>query len=193
MQRMSLRGGSGSNWPALGPRLSGAVRALTLQVTRRPRRFCFRGVPGLLIALRFQAASRWRASHGGVRPLLTGLTVPGPSAIASDGSRSMPDEQLTPRQSGDDPGVRPVEPVLWPGRVRAGQPPSPGGPRSCPRRTGRQYPVAGCTPMSVPPTSVPRLAHRPSAHMHYAPGGRPSQQRVSTLGGSQALSTPHWR
>jgi hypothetical protein len=27
---MSLRGGSGSNWPALGPRLTDAVRALPL-------------------------------------------------------------------------------------------------------------------------------------------------------------------
>jgi hypothetical protein len=27
---MSLRGGSGRNWPALGPRLTGAARALPL-------------------------------------------------------------------------------------------------------------------------------------------------------------------
>jgi hypothetical protein len=73
---MRLRGGFGRNWPALGPRLSCAVRALSLLVTRRPRRFCFRGMPGLLIALRFLVASRRRASHGGVRPLLTGPDRP---------------------------------------------------------------------------------------------------------------------
>jgi hypothetical protein len=77
------------SWPALGPRLSCAVRALSLLVTRRPRRFCCRGMPGLLIALRFRVASRRRASHGGVRPLLTGPDRPQPSAIASDDSRSM--------------------------------------------------------------------------------------------------------
>jgi hypothetical protein len=118
---MSLRGGSGRNWPALGPRLSGAVRALSLLVTRRPRRFCFHGMPGLLIALRFRVASRWRASHGGVRPL---LAWPDRPPGFCDRVRRLPfdepDEQLTPRQSGDDPGVRTVEPVLWPGRVRAG-------------------------------------------------------------------------
>jgi hypothetical protein len=76
MQRMSLRGGSGRNWQALGPRLSGAVRALSLLVTRRPRRFCFRGMPVLLIALRFRVASRQQAYHGGVRPLLAGPDRP---------------------------------------------------------------------------------------------------------------------
>jgi hypothetical protein len=172
MQRMSLRGGSGRNWPALGPRLSSAVRALSLLVTRRPRRFCFSlsGMPGPLLALRFRVASRRQASHGGVWPLLTGPDCP---PAFCDHVRLLPydepDEQLTPRQTGDDPGVLPVEPVLWPGRVRARQPSSPGGPRSGPRSTGRQYPVTGCTPMSVPSTSVPRLAHRPSVHMHYAP------------------------
>jgi hypothetical protein len=93
---MSLRGGSGRNWPALGPRLSSAVRALFLLVTPRLSSFCFRGMPGLLIALRFRVASRQRASLGGVRPLLSGpglcsrgLTVPQPFAIASKDSRSM--------------------------------------------------------------------------------------------------------
>jgi hypothetical protein len=167
---MSLRGGSGRNRLALGPRLSCAVRALSLPVTRRPRHFCFRGMPGLPIALRFRVASRLRASHGGVRPLLTGPDSP---QAFCDRIRRLPfdepDEQLTPRQSEDDPGVLPVEPVLWTGRIRAGQPPSTGGPRSGPRRTGRQYPVTSCTQMSVPSTSVPQPAHRPSVHMHYAP------------------------
>jgi hypothetical protein len=93
---MSLRGSSGRNWPALGPRISSAVRALSLLVTPRPRSFCFRGMPGRQIALRFRVASHRRASLGGVRPLLSepglcsrGLTVPKPFAIASDDSRSM--------------------------------------------------------------------------------------------------------
>jgi hypothetical protein len=71
-----------------------------------------------------------------------------------------PDGHLTPRQSGEDPGVLPVEQVPWPCRGWAGQPASPGGPRGSQRSTGSQYPVTGCTPVSVPPTSVPRLAHR---------------------------------
>ena len=93
---MSLSGNSGSEWPALGPRLSRAVRALSLLVTPRPRSFCFRGMPGRQIALRFRVASHRRASLGGVRPLLSepglcsrGLTVPKPFAIAFDDSRSM--------------------------------------------------------------------------------------------------------
>jgi hypothetical protein len=159
---MSLREGSGRNWPALGPRLSGAVRALFQLVTRRPRRFSFRGMPGLLIALRFRVASRRRASCGGLLPLLTG---PDSHPAFCNCVRRLPfdepDEQLTPRQSEDDPGVRPVEPVLWSGRVRAGEPSSPGGLRSGPRRTGRQYPVTGCTPMSVPSTSVLRVCEPP--------------------------------
>jgi hypothetical protein len=96
-----------------------------------------------------------------------------------------PDEQLTPRQSEDDPGVRPAEPVLWSGRVRAGHPSSAGGPRSGPRRTGRQYPITGCMPMSVPPTSVPRLAHRLSVHMPYAPSESATSQYPGRLTGPQ--------
>jgi hypothetical protein len=148
-------------------------------------------MPGLLIALRFLVASRWWASHSGVRPLLTGPDCP--PAFYGRVRRLLfdePDEQLTPRQSGDDLGVLPIEPVLWSGRVRAGHPSSPGGPLSGPRRTGRQYPVTDCMPMSVPPTSVPRRAHRPSVPCTTR---HPSQQRVSTPGGSQALSTPRWR
>jgi hypothetical protein len=183
---MSIWGGSGRNWPALGPRLSGAVRALSLLVTRRPRSFCFRGMPGLLIAPRFRVASRRRASHGGVRPLFTGPDRP---PAFCDRVRRLPfdasDEQLTPCQSGDDPGVLPDEQVLWPGRVRAGHPSSPGGPRSGPRRTLRQYPVTGCTPMSVPSTSVPRLAHRPSVHKHYAPSESATGQYPERLTGPQ--------
>jgi hypothetical protein len=121
-----------------------------------------------------------------LRPLLTGPDRP---PAFCDRVRRLPfdepDEQLTPRQSGDDPGVRPDEPVLWPDRVRAGQPPSPGGPRSGPRRTGRQYPVTDCTPMSVPSTSVPRLAHRPSVHMHYAPSESATGQYPGRLTGPQ--------
>jgi hypothetical protein len=154
-------------------RSSLAVRAL-------PSSYCFR----------FRVASRRRASHRGVRPLLTGPDRP--PAFCGRVRRlpfDEPDERLAPRQSGGDPGIRPVGPVLWTGRVRAGHPSSPGGPRSGPRRTGRQYPVTGCMPLSVPPTSVPRLAHRPSVPCTTR---RPSQQRVSTPGGSQALSTPRW-
>jgi hypothetical protein len=117
--------------------------------------------------------------------LLTGLTVPRPSAAASDTPTDEPDEQLTPRRSGDDPGVRPDEPVLWSGRVRAGHPSSPGGPWSGPRRTGRQHSVTGCMQLSVPPTSVPRLAHRPSVHMHYAPSESASGQYPERLTGPQ--------
>jgi hypothetical protein len=79
---MSLRGSSGHNLPALGPRISGAVRALSLLVTPHPRSFCFSGMPGLVIALRFQVTSHWRASLGWVRPLLSGPGVP---AWASNG------------------------------------------------------------------------------------------------------------
>jgi hypothetical protein len=143
-------------------------------------------MPGLLIALRFRVASRRRASHGGVRPLLTGPDRP--SAFYDRVRRlpfDEPDEQLTPRQSGDDPGVRPVGQDLWSGRVRAGHPSSPGGPRSGPRCTGRQYPVTGCMPMSVPPTSVPRLAHRPSVHLHYAPSESATGQYPGRLTGPQ--------
>jgi hypothetical protein len=69
---MSLRGGSGRNWPALGPRLTDAVRALPL------------------LSLASLAASASEAcSRSGVRPLLTGLTVPRPSAVASDNSHLM--------------------------------------------------------------------------------------------------------
>jgi hypothetical protein len=74
---------------------------------------------------------------------------------------------------------------LLAGRERQPKKMPAGGPRSGPRRTDRQYPVTGCMPMSVPPTSVPRLAHRPSMPCTTR---RPSQQRVSTQGGSQALS-----
>jgi hypothetical protein len=120
---MSLRGGSGRNWPALGPRLSGAVRALSLLVTGCPRSFCFRGMPGLLIALRFRVASRWRASHGGVRPLLTGPDRP---PAFCDRVRRLPfdepDERLTPRQSGDDPGVRPLSRSTGLAESRPGSP-----------------------------------------------------------------------
>jgi hypothetical protein len=144
---------------------------------------------GLLVAPRFRVASRRRASRSGVWPLLTGPDRP---PAFCDRVRRLPfdepDEQLTPRQSGDDPGVRPVEPVLWPGRVRAGQPSSPGGPRSGPRRTGRQYPVTDCMPMSVPSTSVPRLAHRPSVHMHYAPSESATGQYPERLTGPQYTS-----
>jgi hypothetical protein len=192
---MSLRGGSGRNRQALGPRLSCAVRALSLLVTRRPHSFCFSGMPGLLIALRFRVASRLRASRGGVWPLLTGPDRP---PAFCDRVRRLPfdepNDQLTPRQSGDDPGVLPVEPVLWPGQVLAGQPSSPGGPRSGQRSTGRQYPVTGCTPVSVPSTSVPRLAHRPSVHMRYAPSESATGQYPGRLTGPQypslALSCP---
>jgi hypothetical protein len=124
----------------------------------------------LLNAPRFRVASRRRASRSGVRALTH--RPDSPPAFCGRVRQlpfDEPDEQPTPRQSGDDPGVRPDEPVLWSGRVRAGHPSSPGGPRSGPRRTGHQYPVTGCAPMSVSPTSVPRLAHRPSVRMHNAP------------------------
>jgi hypothetical protein len=138
---MSLRGRSGCNWPALGPRNSsrmtirlvalvlqgsGAANAivarpphsrckvtfkdrylvissfvksypvllkcrssLSLLFTPRPRSFCFRGMPDLLIAHRFRVASHRRASLGGVRPFLSGPNRPPAFAIASDDSRSM--------------------------------------------------------------------------------------------------------
>jgi hypothetical protein len=189
---MSLWGGSGRNWPTLGPRLSCAVRAMSQLVTRRPRRFCFRGMPGLLIALRFRVASHRRASSGRLLPLLTGPDRP-PAFCKRDRRLPFdePDDQLTPRQSGDDPGIRPVEPVLWPGRVWAGMSSSPGGPRSGPRRTGRQYPVTGCTPVSVP---SPRQFHDwLTGSQCTCTARRLSQQRLSSPGGSQALSTPRWR
>jgi hypothetical protein len=90
--------------------------SLAPAVTRRPRRFCFRGMPGLLIALHFRVASRRRASHSGVRPLLTGPDRP--PAFCGRFRRLQsdePDEQLAPRQSGDDPGILPVgpDPVRW--------------------------------------------------------------------------------
>jgi hypothetical protein len=62
------------SWPALGPRLSGAVRALSLLVTRRPcRESLLTGGP---LTAESGLCSR-------------GLTVPQPSAIASDDPRSM--------------------------------------------------------------------------------------------------------
>jgi hypothetical protein len=140
----------------------------------------------LLIAPRFRVASRRRASRSGVWALAHRPDCP--PAFCGRVRRLLfdeTDEQLTPRRSGDDPGVRPDEPVLWSGRVRAGPPSSPGGPRSGPRRTGRQYPVTDCMPMSVPSTSVPRLAHRPSVHKHCAPSESATGQYPERLTGPQ--------
>jgi hypothetical protein len=140
----------------------------------------------LLIAPRFRVASRRRASRSGVRALAHRPDCP-PAFCGRVRQLPFdePAEQLTPRRSGDDPWVRPDESVLWSGRIRAGHPSSPGGPRSGPRRTGRQYPVTDCTPMSVPPTSVPRLAHRPSVHVHYAPSESATGQYPGLLTGPQ--------
>jgi hypothetical protein len=60
-----------------------------------------------------------------------------------------------------------------------------GGPRSGQRRTGRQYPVTGCTTVSVPPCQFPDWL---TGRQCTCSTRHPSQQRVSTLGGSQALS-----
>jgi hypothetical protein len=102
------------------------------------------------------------------------------------------DEQLTPRRSGDDPGpgILPVGPVLWSGRVRAGHPSSPGGPRSGPRRTGRQYPVTAACQCQFPPRQFHDWL---TGRQCTCTTRRPSQQRVSTPGGSHDLSTPRWR
>jgi hypothetical protein len=69
-------------------------------------------------------------------------------------------------------------------------PSSPGGPQSGQRRTGHQSPVTGCTPVSVPPRQFPDwlTGCQCTCTTHH-----PSQQRVSTPGGSQALGTPRWR
>jgi hypothetical protein len=165
--------------------------SLAPAVTCLPRRFCFRGMTELLNAPRFRVASRRRASRSRVLPLAHRpdctpcLLRSRPTTPADE-----PDEQLTPRRSGDDPWVRPDEPVLWSGRVRAGHASSPGGPRSGPRRTGPQNPVTGCMPMSVPPC---RFRDWLTGRQCTCTTRHPSQQRVSTRRGSQALSTPRWR
>jgi hypothetical protein len=135
-----------------------------------------------------------------------------PYTIASDDSCSFgKTNDCPPRHSSDEPGVRPDEPVLWPDRVRTGTPSARGGPLSCRWYTGRQYPVAGCTPVSVPPRqfpdwltgrqcpgwlcpdqsrairgstgSVPRAAHRPSVPMPALSAGPASRAfRVVTAG-----------
>ncbi len=73
-------------------------------------------------------------------------------------SSDAPDERLTLHQSEDDPGVLPDEQVLWPDlpdRVLAGVPSARESQLSGQRRTGRQYPVTGCTPVLVPPRQFP--------------------------------------
>jgi hypothetical protein len=65
-----------------------------------------------------------------------------------------------------------------------------GGPQTGQRRTGRQYPVTGCTPVSVSPRQFPDWL---TGRQCTCTTRHPSQQRVSTPGVSQALSTPRWR
>jgi hypothetical protein len=94
-----------------------------------------------------------------------------------------------PRQFADDPGAGPDEQVLWPCCVRPGRPP-PGEARRRPvaHKTSEPGTSSGLRANVSPSPSVPQLAHGPSVSR---PASRhQSQQRISTPGGSQALSSP---
>jgi hypothetical protein len=63
-------------------------------------------------------------------------------------------------------GSGPLSRSPGPAEFGLGCPLPGGGPRGSQERTGHQCPVTGCTPVSAPPTLVPRLAHRPSVYIH---------------------------
>ena len=122
--------------------------------------------------------------------MTTRITVSQPFATASDDSRSMSltnDLPFTNREM--ILGSGPMSRSSGPAESGPDCPLPRGGPRGGQERPGRPSPVTAGTPVSVPPTSVPRLAHKPSVHIHSAPNG---SAQVSTPGGARALSSPLW-
>jgi hypothetical protein len=86
-------------------------------------------------------------------------------------------------------GSSPMSRSPGPAEFGLGCPLPEGGPLGSQERTGRPCPVTGCTPVSVPPTSVPRGSQAVSVHTLRA-------IRVSAgqyPGGARAFSSPLWR
>jgi hypothetical protein len=65
-----------------------------------------------------------------------------------------------------------------------------GKPAGLPGAHRPSVPSDGLHASVSPPQSAPRLAHRPSVYMHFAPS---ESAQVSSPGSARALSSPLWR